>query len=73
MKTKITFISIIAVIVIAVLYFYHDTMSLSEIVSALVGASASIVAVYQWLVKRDKEEVIKQKDEEIRYYKSRRE
>lgn len=72
MNTKIIFISIIAIIVIAILYFYHDTMTLSEIVSALVGASASIVAVYQWLVKRDKDEVIKQKEEEIKYYKSRR-
>lgn len=55
MKPKKNFTIIIAVIFIAVIYFYHDTMSFLEIVGAFVANSLLITTVWQWFRAEEKE------------------
>lgn len=54
MKTKHTFAIIIAVIFIAVMYFYHDTMTFLEIAGAFAANSLLITTVWQWFRAEEK-------------------
>lgn len=59
MKTKLIFASIIGVIFIAAMIIFHDTMTLTEIVLAFIGASGTIGWVWNWInAKEEKEERI---------------
>ena len=60
---KQTFAIIIAVIFIAAMFIYKDSMTLSEVILAFVGTGSTIGFVWKWLtVEEVKKEEIKKRE-----------
>ena len=60
---KQTFAIIIAVIFIAAMFIYKDSMTLSEVILAFVGMGSTIGFVWKWLtVEEVKKEEIKKRE-----------
>lgn len=53
MKKKITFTSIVAALIVAAMYFYHDQMELKDLILAIIGAGSSLGFVWTWFSKEE--------------------
>ena len=53
MTKKIIFTIIIAVVLIAAMIIYKDTMTPLEVILSLLGSSSTVVAVWNWFSKEE--------------------
>lgn len=59
MKNKLIYSGIIAVIFIAAMIIYKDSLTLEALILVFVGAGGSIVAVWQWLNAKEDVKALK--------------
>lgn len=52
---KLIFAGIVAILIIAAFYFYSDSMTINEIILAVVGAAGYIKYVWVWIDKKEVE------------------
>lgn len=53
MTKKIIFTIIIAVVLIAAMIIYKDTMTPLEVILSLLGSSSTVIAVWNWFSKEE--------------------
>jgi predicted membrane protein len=53
MKTKTIFLLVVALLLVLLIVLYHNSMSLTELILALISAGSTLKAIWEWFEKKE--------------------